>query len=278
MRKRLLQGLALSCLAAGLLAAPRVADAQALYCPSLGSYYPNVTSCPGGWHRVPGYGPGVPGYYAPGMPGYYAPGVPGYYAPGVPGYVPGAPGYVPVPGGPAYEDAPPPGAVYVPPPGYPPPPPGTGYVPPTARPNVPPPARESSEEQAVANSAYRAELGMRREQDAADGFRNFTVEGAIGRYKNLGSVIITGYYARPDKLATLADHDDANSDERIFVVSNKLPRAGQKMLTDCQNCRITIWARKGCSKDALGDQAGAPCLVIERVKKESYEANTPIFR
>jgi len=218
------------------------AEAQRIYCEPLGAYYPNVTRCPVPWLQTPNYRLGPPGPYYP----------------------------------------PPPGADYAEPPpyAYPPPPPDVGYAPAMPRPGVPPPARESSEEQATANRAYGAEIGMRREQDAAEGYRDVTVAGAISRFKSLGNagVIITGYYARADRLGTLADHADETAGERVFVEPDKLPRAGRNMLADCAHCRITIWARRGCAKSALGDQATAPCLVIERVKKDSYEANTPIFR
>jgi hypothetical protein len=239
MMTRMLRVLSLSFLLTWPLA---TAEAQRIYCEPLGAYYPNVTRCPVPWLQTPNYRLGPPGPYYP----------------------------------------PPPGADYAEPPpyAYPPPPPDVGYAPAMPRPGVPPPARESSEEQATANRAYGAEIGMRREQDAAEGYRDVTVAGAISRFKSLGNsgVIITGYYARADRLGTLADHADETAEERVFVEPGKLPRAGRNMLADCAHCRITIWARRGCAKSALGDQATAPCLVIERVKKDSYEANTPIFR
>lgn len=118
---------------------------------------------------------------------------------------------------------------------------------------------------------------MQREQDAADGYRTVTVASAVAGFKKIGNrIIVTGYYVAGDRLPTLADNPDAS--ERLMVVADKLPRAGRSMLADCRNCRITIWARKGCSKAALGDQLNAACVVVERVKKDTYEANTPIFR
>jgi hypothetical protein len=224
MRKRLLRQ---AFVLAGLLAWPLTSvSAQSLFCPSLGAYYPYVTSCPTPWVQTPSYGSGAP-----------------------------------------------PGATYLPPP--PPPPPAAVYAP-----NIPPPARESSEEQAVANRAYGAELGMRREQDAADGYRATTVSRAIAGFKKMGGsgVIITGFYARSDRLGGLADASDDSAGERILVTPERLPHAGQALLIDCRNCQVTIWARKGCSKSVLGEEAGAACLVIERVKKGTYEANTPIIR
>jgi len=254
MMTRMLRVLSLSLLMAWPLA---TAEAQRSYCEPLGAYYPNVTRCPVPWLQTPNYRLGPPSpYYPP----------------------PGAEYAQPSP----YAYPPPPGADYARPPpyAYPPPPPDVGYAPPIPRPGVPPPARESSEEQATANRAYGAEIGMRREQDAAEGYRDISIAGAISRFKSMGNsgVIITGYYARADRLGTLADHADETAGERVFVEPGKLPRAGRNMLADCAHCRITIWARRGCAKSALGDQANAPCLVIERVKKDSYEANTPIFR
>jgi hypothetical protein len=237
-----------------------------LYCDQLGGYYPNVTSCPTGWRRVvPGYVPGVPGtVYAPGVygPGIYAPGV---YGPGV---------YAP-------ETSPP---INHPPASYPPAAAPSGYPtaapaspPPGVAPHPPAPARENSEEQHVVNLSTAAEIGMRREQDAADGYRETTVANAVKRFKAIGSgLIITGYYSLVDDRAILAEKPGAEN--RILAVPDKLSKAGRAMLADCDDCRITIWARKGCSKSALGDQPGAPCLMIERVKKETYEANTTIYR
>lgn len=195
--------------------------------------------------------------YVRNCPGPWYPGpsyAPGYVAPG---YV--APGYV-APG----VASPPVGRAYAPPP----PPPA----------DAPPPAREATEEEANAHRADGAEIGMRREADAVEGYRTVTVAAAIRRFESMGSsgVVITGYYAPAARIATLAD--DPGAADRIFVVSDKLPRAGRKMLSDCSDCRITIWARKGCAKGVLGEQANAPCLVIERVKKDTYEANTTIYR
>jgi hypothetical protein len=273
-----------------LTALPLVSAHAQGYCAALGAYYPHVRSCPGPWYPGPAYVPGyvAPGYPAPGYvaPGYVAPGyvAPGYPAPGyvAPGYVaPGyaAPGVVYPPSDPGY--APPPAPVYgapppPPPPGYPPPPPGSAYAPPPPPPPVAPRAHEATEDQANANRDWGAEIGMRREEDQVEGFRTVSVANAVSRYKSLGAVVITGYYAQGEQVATLADNP--NDEGRIFVVPNKLPRAGQSMLTGCENCRITIWARKGCAKSALGEHQGDPCLVIERVKKDTYEANTTIYR
>jgi hypothetical protein len=229
-----------------------------LYCDAVGAYYPYVTSCPGGWHRFRGYAVVVP------VPGMVYP--PGAYAPDA--YPPGA--YPPT--------APPPGGYPAVAPAY--PPSGTSAPPsaqPGGRPNLPPPARERTEEEHAANLESAAEIGMRREQDAADGYRERTLALAASKFQSTGGgFILGGYYALAEDHALLSDKADVES--HIFVVPDKLSKAGRAMLADCDGCRITIWAHKGCSKSALGDQSGAPCLVLERVKKGSYEANTTIYR
>jgi hypothetical protein len=219
------------------------ADAQALWCAPLGAYYPYVSTCPVPWQPAPGYAPG----------------------PSVPNYPP------------------PLGAIPPPPPGPPPPPPPGPMTtaPPLAPPRGPetlsPADQQRAEERQAAQHSYAAEIGMQREQDAADGYRTVTVASAVAGFKKIANrIIVTGYYAASDRLPTLADNPDAS--ERLILVADKLPRAGRSMLVDCTACRITIWARKGCSKAALGDQPNAACVIIERVKKGAYEADTPIFR
>ena len=259
----------IAALCGGLSALP-VGSGQAqgvrLYCDGLGGYYPYVTSCPGGWHRYPGYyGAPVPGVVYP--PGAYAPEV---YAPAAP-YPPGA-----------YPTPAPPNGYPTVAPGYPPPPPPGASAPPPSQPgahaNLPPPARERTEEEHAANLESAAEIGMRREQDQADGFRETTLANAASKFRSIGGgFILTGYYSLAEDHALLSDKVE-EAESHIFVVPDKLSKAGRAMLADCDDCRITIWAHKGCSKSALGDQSGAPCLVLERVKKGSYAANTTIYR
>lgn len=223
------------------------AQSVRLYCDAVGAYYPYVTSCAGGWHRFPRLTVVVP------VPGVTYP--PGAYPPD------------------AYPAAP------YPPTAYPPPQPGASAPPAQtgARPNLPPPARERTEEEHAANLENAAEIGMRREQDAADGYRERTLALAASKFQSTGGgFILSGYYSLAEDHALLSDKADTES--HIFVVPDKLSKAGRAMLADCDECRITIWAHKGCSKSALGDQSGAPCLVLERVKKGSYEANTTIYR
>jgi hypothetical protein len=238
---------------------PGQAQTLRLYCDAVGGYYPYVTSCPGGWHRFPSYSVApVPGMIYP--PGAYAPeAYPPPYPPGA--YAPAPPSGYPAAGSP-----------YPPAPGASAPPPAQAG----ARPNLPPPAKERTEEEHAANLESAAELGMRREQDAADGYRETTLANAASKFRSIGGVILTGYYALAENHALLSDKAEAES--HIFVVPDKLSKAGRTMLADCDDCRITIWAHKGCSKTALGDQGGMPCLVLERVKKGTYAANTTIYR
>lgn len=227
------------------------AQSVRLYCDAVGAYYPYVTSCAGGWHRFPRLTVVVP------VPGTVYP--PGTYAPDA--YPPGA-----------YPPAAPPPSGY-PAAAFPPPPQGQAG----GRPDLPPPARERTEEEHAANLENAAEIGMRREQDAADGYRERTLALAASKFQSTGGgFILSGYYSLAEDHALLSDKADTES--HIFVVPDKLSKAGRAMLADCDECRITIWAHKGCSKSALGDQSRAPCLVLERVKKGSYEANTTIYR
>jgi len=55
--------------------------------------------------------------------------------------------------------------------------------------------RKAAKSKRSRNRAYGAELGMRREQDAADGYRTMTVSRAIAGFKKMGrsGVIITAF-------------------------------------------------------------------------------------
>jgi len=227
--------------ALALVAASATAEAQGMwnYCGPLGAYYPYVTNCPVPWQQTPAYAPGPP------PPGAPPPGV------AVP------PGAIPPPG-PVITGRPP-------------------AIPAPGPETLSPADQQRAEERQTTQHARGAEIGMQREQDAADGYRTVTVASTVAGFKKTNSrVIITGYYSSADRPATLGDSPDATA--RVVVIADKLARAGQSMLADCANCRITIWARKGCAKAVLGNTPDAPCFVLERVKKDTYEANTPIFR
>lgn len=216
-----------------------VAQGSWNYCDPLRAYYPYVSSCPAPWRQVPALSPGPP------PPNLASPG---------------------------------PGAG---------PPPQTSGTQPNSEvakaeselgTTAGAAAQERSEQRQTTRQLRAAEIGTRREQDAADGYHSATVSDVLLRYKSMAhaGVVITGYYARLGQIATLADKLD--SGDPVWVVSDRLTRGARKTLADCVNCRITIWARKGCSNKAIGQQTGAPCLVIDRLKKGTYEADTPILR
>jgi len=138
----------------------------------------------------------------------------------------------------------------------------------------PRPRGKASEEQAVANRAYGAELGIAASKDAADGYRTMTVSRAIAGFKKNGQK--RRHHHRLLRVfgssRWIGRCQRDNAGERSSSHRTSCRGAGQALLTDWPHCQGHDLGTQGLHKAMLGEQRGRGCLVTERVKKGTYEA------